>query len=83
MARPATPSPITVPPVKETCKAFDRLVRAACVVLTLAFVAIFIPIYPATAERMAPIRKEIAITGLEVSTKVPDQAKIIAVITAK
>jgi hypothetical protein len=33
-AKPATPSPITVPPPKETFKACGKLVRAACVVLT-------------------------------------------------
>ena len=43
-AKPATPKPITAPPVKDTCNAFDKLVRAACAVRTLAFVATFIPI---------------------------------------
>ena len=43
-ARPATPSPITEPPVKETFSALLRLVRAACAVRTLAFVATRIPI---------------------------------------
>ena len=42
-AKPATPKPITVPPLKDTFKAFDKLVRAACVVRTLALVAMFIP----------------------------------------
>ncbi len=82
-ASPATPSPITEPPVNETFKACLRLVRAACVVRTFALVAIFIPIYPAKAERNAPIKKEIAIVGSEVSTSVPDQARTIAAITAK
>ena len=53
-AKPATPSPITVPPPKEISSAFGRLVLAACVVLTLVFVAIFIPIFPAKAENTAP-----------------------------
>ena len=44
MANPATPKPITVPPVNETFKACFKLVRAACVVRTFALVATFIPI---------------------------------------
>src|SRR6187397_3108140 len=43
-ARPATPRPITEPPVKETDNALLKLVRAACAVLTFAFVATLIPI---------------------------------------
>ena len=56
-ANPATPSPITVPPPKEIFRASGRLVRAACVVRTLVLVAILIPIFPATAEKTAPITK--------------------------
>ena len=56
-AKPATPSPITVPPPKETFNAFGKLVFAACVVLTFVLVAIFIPIFPANAENIAPIIK--------------------------
>ena len=44
IAKPATPKPITVPPVNETFNACFKLVRAACVVRTLALVATFIPI---------------------------------------
>jgi hypothetical protein len=36
---------------KRNFKACGKLVRAACVVLTFVFVAIFIPIFPAKAER--------------------------------
>ena len=54
-ASPATPSPITLPPVKETFNAFAKLVRAACAVRTLALVAALIPIYPAVALKKAPI----------------------------
>ena len=54
-ARPATPNPIIVPPVKLTFRLLERLVRAASVVLTLASVAIRIPMLPATAEKTAPI----------------------------
>ena len=60
-ARPATPNPITVPPPKETFKACGKLVRAACVVRTFVFVAIFIPIFPAKAEKNAPKMKAITI----------------------
>ena len=56
-ANPATPSPMTVPPPKETFNAFGKLVFAACVVLTFVFVAIFMPIFPAKAENIAPIIK--------------------------
>ena len=56
-ANPATPSPITVPPEKETFKACGKLVLAAWVVRTLALVAIRIPIFPANAEKKAPQTK--------------------------
>ena len=42
-ASPATPKPITVQPPNETFNAFFKLDLAALVVLTLVFVAIFIP----------------------------------------
>ena len=61
-ASPATPSPITVPPPKDTLSAFGRLVLAACVVLTFVLVAIFIPILPANAENIAPIIKATTIS---------------------
>ena len=54
-AKPATPNPITVPPPNATLSAFGKLVLAACVVLTLDLVAIFIPIFPAKAENIAPM----------------------------
>ena len=53
-ANPATPKPITVPPPKDTLSAWGRLVRAACVVRTFVLVAIFIPMFPAKAEKKAP-----------------------------
>ena len=52
-AKPATPRPITDPPVKLTFNAWAKLVRAACVVRTFALVAMFIPMYPANAESTA------------------------------
>ncbi len=56
--RPTTPMPMTEPPAKATSSALPRLVRAALVVRTLAFVATRIPMKPASAELMAPIRKD-------------------------
>ena len=53
-AKPATPMPITLPPVKDTDRALLKLVRAACAVRTLALVATFIPIKPANALKKAP-----------------------------
>ena len=44
IAKPATPIPITEPPVKETFKALAKDVRAASAVRTFAFVATIIPI---------------------------------------
>ena len=67
-AKPATPSPITVPPPKETCKALGRLVLAASAVLAFASVAIRIPIFPAKAENTAPKIKAGTIIQLVVST---------------
>lgn len=63
-AKPATPKPITVPPRKDTFNACARLVRAACVVRTLALVAIFIPINPAAAEKKQPVTKDTTINKL-------------------
>jgi hypothetical protein len=40
-------------PANDTLSAFLRLVLAACVVLTLALVAIFIPMKPAKADKIA------------------------------
>ena len=60
-ANPATPSPMTVPPPKETFNACGKLVRAACVVRTFVFVAIFIPMFPANAEKIAPKMKAMMI----------------------
>ena len=60
-AEPATPIPMTEPPVKETFNAFDNEVFAASAVLTLDLVAIFIPINPASAESIAPRTNEIPI----------------------
>ncbi len=82
-ARPATPRPITVPPVKLTRSACERLVRAACVVRTFALVAMFMPIQPANALKNAPMRKATAITQSLCSTKVPLHASNTAAMAAK
>jgi hypothetical protein len=68
-ANPATPSPITVPPPKETFKALGKLVFAASAVLEFASVAILIPILPANAEKKAPTIKAGTIIQLVVLTK--------------
>ena len=83
-ARPATPNPITVPPPKETFKACGKLVLAACVVLTLVLVAIFIPMFPANAENIAPKTKATTIKMCVVGTtkEIPANA-ILAPITKK
>ena len=67
-AKPATPSPMTVPPPKATLRALGRLVLAACVVLEFASVAILIPIFPAKPENTAPTMKAGIINQLVVST---------------
>ena len=64
-ARPATPSPITAPPPKETFRALEREVFAAWVVRTFALVAIFMPRNPARAEKKQPTTKPATIRMLE------------------
>ena len=65
---PATPKPITVPPLKEIFNAFGKLVFAAWAVLVFASVAILIPILPANPEKNAPIINAGTIIQLVVST---------------
>ena len=84
-ANPATPSPMIVPPVKLTLRPFERLVRAASVVLTFASVAILIPMFPATAENIAPITKATTMNQCVVATIVdtrPSRAPAITTNTA-
>src|SRR5690606_23768470 len=64
---PTTPMPTREPPAKATSKALPSELRAALVVRTLARVATFIPMYPASAEQIAPSVKEIKIRGDEAS----------------
>ena len=82
-AKPATPSPITVPPPKATFKALGKLVLAACVVLELASVAIRIPIFPAKPEKNAPTIKAGIINQLVVSTIVEIPKRAIEAPTTK
>ena len=82
-AKPATPIPITEPPVKETFNAFDKDVFAASAVLTLALVAIIIPIKPANADRIAPKTNEIPILQCELALVPPITANKMATITTK
>ena len=67
-ARPATPRPMTMPPVKETFRAWARPVRAACVVRTLASVAMRMPMLPARAENTAPMTKAMTMNQWVVGT---------------
>ena len=71
-----------MPPLKLTLRPWARLVRAACVVRTLALVAMFMPIQPANALKNAPIRKATAMNQSLCSTKVPLHASRAAAITA-
>ena len=74
--KPTTPIPITEPPVKAISSAFARLVLAALVVRTFAFVATRIPKYPAKAEQKAPIINERAIIQDEVVLSAVTASKI-------
>ena len=57
--------PITEPPLKATLRALVMPPSlAAFAVLTLAFVATFIPIYPASTEQQAPPTKLTAVSML-------------------
>ena len=82
-ARPATPSPITVPPAKEIFKASGSEVLAAWVVLTFVLVAIFIPIFPANAEKNAPKINETTIKICVVGTTNDIPAKTTLTIKTK
>ena len=82
-AKPATPIPITEPPVKETFNAFARDVFAASAVLTFDLVAIFIPINPAEAERMAPKTKDIPKLQCELELEAPIKPSKTATIITK
>ena len=57
-----------MPPVKETFNPSLRLVRAAWVVRTLAWVAMRMPMFPARAENTAPITKATTMNQCVVST---------------
>ena len=81
-AKPATPIPITEPPVKDTFKACFKLVLAASAVRTLALVAIRIPINPARALKKAPNTNAMAILQCELWLLAPiTPNKMAAIIT--
>ena len=61
---PTTPNPITAPPENAISRALPKDFCAALVVLTLAFVATFIPINPARPEHNAPTTKDTATNQL-------------------
>ena len=62
---PTTDIPITAPPEKAIERArFMPPSLAAFAVRTFAFVATLIPKYPARVEKIAPIRKQIAVDQL-------------------
>ena len=60
-----TPKPITAPPEKATSRALLSEVRAACVVLTFALVAMRMPMNPAKADIKAPTTKDKATNAVE------------------
>ena len=62
--RPTTPIPITDPPANAISNAFPSECCAAFVVLTFAFVATFIPMYPARPEQIAPTINDTATSQL-------------------
>ncbi len=82
-AKPATPIPITEPPVKDTFRAFESDVFAASAVLTLDLVAIFIPMKPAKAESTAPKTNARPMLQCELALPAPIKASKIATITTK
>src|SRR5690606_24896633 len=69
--KPTTPNPITEPPAKATSRALPKEVLAACVVLTLALVATFMPIKPAKAEQMDPTTNDNATIPCEPTSLLP------------
>ena len=78
-----TPIPITAPPEKATSRALFKEVLAALVVLTLALVAIRIPIKPAKADKKAPTTKDKATRPLEFSSEFPLKIKRTATANTK
>ena len=59
----ATVKPMIDPPKKATFNASDGPFSfAATAVLTLAFVAVYIPINPAVPEQAAPTKNDIAVS---------------------
>ena len=66
----ATVKPMIEPPKNATLRASDAPSSfAATAVLTLAFVAVYIPIKPATPEQAAPTKKDIAVSQPKLKNK--------------
>ena len=82
-AKPATPNPMTMPPVKLTFKPSLKLERAACVVRTLACVAMRMPMLPANAENTAPMTKATMMNQWVVSTMLATKPSNAPAITTK
>ena len=72
-----------MPPVKETFKPSLKLVRAACVVRTLAWVAMRMPMFPAKAEKTAPMTKATTMNQWVVSTMAETRPKRAPATTTK
>src|SRR5690606_27795203 len=81
--KPTTPNPMTAPPANATSKALPKEVLAACVVLTLALVATFMPIKPANAEQMEPTINDTATMPFEPTSLFPFKNNKIATAITK
>ena len=67
MPRPTTVKPITEPEENATRRPRFRLSEAACAVRALAFVAIFMPIRPASIDQIPPVRNANGVTRESIS----------------
>ncbi len=72
MPRPTTVKPITEPEEKATRRPLFRLSEAACAVRALELVAIFMPMKPASMEKMPPVTKA---KGVNLESILPPVAK--------
>ena len=78
--RPTTVKPITEPEENATRRPLFKLSDAACAVRALEFVAIFMPIKPASMEKTPPVTKAKGVNRESIS---PPDAKAITSSTAK
>ena len=58
------------PPLNATSKAFSIPLLAASAVLTFALTLIFIPIYPARPDKIAPTKNPIAVSQSRTKPKI-------------